>query len=190
LNIVEMPWSSPLQPYRFREYKAVLVASFTSKAGRVLEVGCGPGRYASFSKAEDYVGVDIGWSPDVRASAVALPFRDGCFDRVVMMDVIEHVADVDRVLSECWRVLRTGGLLMILTPNTLGFGVYDSFADPTHIHHFTWHSLERRFLSHGIHVLARIPLHLHIAWPLKHLRSGRLIYLQQSICLLGVKKDG
>jgi len=185
-----MRWRWSLQPHRFREYKAWLVAFFTSKACRVLEVGCGYGHYASYCRAVDYVGVDISWSPDVQASATALPFRDGCFDRVVMMDVIEHVADLELVLRECCRVLRLGGLVMILTPNTIGLGFYDSFADRTHIHHLTWLGLERKMSRHGLKILAKIPLHLHITWPFRHLRSRYLTYIQQSICLLGVKGHG
>jgi 2-polyprenyl-6-hydroxyphenyl methylase/3-demethylubiquinone-9 3-methyltransferase len=46
-----------------------------------------------------------------------LPYRDGTYDVVVCVDVLEHVQDLARVLSEIARVLRPGGLFMFDTIN-------------------------------------------------------------------------
>ncbi|MEM4297618.1 MAG: class I SAM-dependent methyltransferase [Nitrososphaerota archaeon] len=179
---------SPLDPHRFRVYKAGLVSAFTRGAVRVLEVGCGHKHYAPYCHGDLYVGVDVELAPDIQGSATSLPIRSGCLDRVLMLDVLEHVHDIDKALGECVRVLRKDGLLLILTPNTMGFGLYDSFADPTHAHHLTWMGLERRLRRHGMNVLARIPLHMHIIWPLNNIRSRHLTAIQQSICVVAVKR--
>jgi 2-polyprenyl-6-hydroxyphenyl methylase / 3-demethylubiquinone-9 3-methyltransferase len=47
----------------------------------------------------------------------ALPYAEAAFDAVVCVDVLEHVADLDRVLSEVARVLRPGGLFLFDTIN-------------------------------------------------------------------------
>ncbi|WP_371054335.1 bifunctional 2-polyprenyl-6-hydroxyphenol methylase/3-demethylubiquinol 3-O-methyltransferase UbiG [Rhodosalinus sp. K401] len=47
----------------------------------------------------------------------ALPYDDAAFDAVVCVDVLEHVADLDRVLSEVARVLRPGGCFLYDTIN-------------------------------------------------------------------------
>jgi 2-polyprenyl-6-hydroxyphenyl methylase / 3-demethylubiquinone-9 3-methyltransferase len=47
----------------------------------------------------------------------ALPYADACFDAVVCVDVLEHVADLHRVLSETVRVLRPGGMFLFDTIN-------------------------------------------------------------------------
>ncbi len=51
----------------------------------------------------------------------ALPYRGGTFDLVVTADVLEHLRDLPRALSEIHRVLRPGGVLLasIPTENTL-----------------------------------------------------------------------
>lgn len=46
----------------------------------------------------------------------ALPFPDGCFDRVVAAEVLEHVPDDAGVINELARVLRPGGTVAITVP--------------------------------------------------------------------------
>ena len=45
-----------------------------------------------------------------------LPFEDSSFELVVCSDVLEHVRDVQLLLSEARRVLRPGGALAVTTP--------------------------------------------------------------------------
>ncbi len=47
----------------------------------------------------------------------ALPYADAGFDAVICVDVLEHVADLHRVLAEIARVLRPGGLFLFDTIN-------------------------------------------------------------------------
>ena len=54
------------------------------------------------------------------ASGELLPFADGSFDLVYCCDVLEHVADLPRVIAESARVLRTGGLYFFDTINRTG----------------------------------------------------------------------
>jgi SAM-dependent methyltransferase len=48
-----------------------------------------------------------------------LPMRSESFDLVVMLEVIEHLADVPHVFSEIARVMKPGALAVISTPNRL-----------------------------------------------------------------------
>lgn len=178
-----------IEPHIFRDYKVVLMSRFTVDASRVLEVGCGLKHYARFSKSE-YIGIDIFLRPDIIASAEALPFRDKCFDRIVIFDVIEHVKRVDQALRDCRRVLKPSGLILLLTPNTLGLGIYDSFADPTHLHHFTWFSLRKKLHKNGLRAKRFLALHFHILWPFNLIKRDLLYFIQQSICLIAEREDG
>ena len=53
----------------------------------------------------------------MKASGEDLPCADSCFDHVVCVDVLEHVGDVDAVVSEIRRVLRPGGTFAFDTIN-------------------------------------------------------------------------
>lgn len=55
----------------------------------------------------------------VCCSVDALPFSNETFDQIFLVDVIEHVQDDNRVLSEAGRTLREGGKVEISTPTPL-----------------------------------------------------------------------
>jgi ubiquinone/menaquinone biosynthesis C-methylase UbiE len=95
--------------------------------GRVLEVGCGTGRNLPlYREAARVVGVDPDEGvlraarrrapsvPLVRASAEALPFRDGAFDTVVSGLVFCSVLRPAEGLAEVRRVLAPGGSVRMI----------------------------------------------------------------------------
>ncbi len=100
--------------------------------GNVLDYGCGEG-YGSeiLSKFVDKVnGVDISEEAINEARKMKhnnitftllkdnyLPFEDDSFDFVTSFQVIEHVENVDLYLSEIKRVLKSGGIYFLTTPN-------------------------------------------------------------------------
>lgn len=62
----------------------------------------------------------LDFSP-VNAAGERLPFRDGHFDLIVCMDVLEHVEDPERLLSEISRCLKPGGLCQLTAINRFAF---------------------------------------------------------------------
>lgn len=89
---------------------------------RVLDAGCGEGvlvdEYADRLAIE---GIDANYSSArVRAGSItALPYADGMFDRALALDVLEHLTfeEQPRALAELFRVLRSGGELLVSVPN-------------------------------------------------------------------------
>jgi arsenite methyltransferase len=99
-----------------------------SSGERVLDIGCGPG-YLCESMGElvgrhgAVVGIDIStdlialcnrrkpstWLSYAIGDATKIDQADGSFDVVVCTQVAEYVPDVDRVVSEAFRVLKPGG---------------------------------------------------------------------------------
>jgi len=53
----------------------------------------------------------------VHGDGTALPFRDSAFDRVFSFGSLEHFPDVQRGFAEAFRVLRAGGLAVVVVPN-------------------------------------------------------------------------
>lgn len=96
----------------------------------VLDVGGGTGRVARrlLASARGVVVVDPSAAmlrrarpePGVvraRAAAEALPFSDGAFSRIVVIDAFHHFASRPAATRELWRVLAPGGRLVIEEPD-------------------------------------------------------------------------
>jgi ubiquinone/menaquinone biosynthesis C-methylase UbiE len=129
-----------------------------------LDLGCGDGRFTGLLAAAGAqpVGADVAEAALCRARAThpeiefvlapvsgALPLQDSAFDVVWASEVIEHVADTARWLSEVRRVLRPGGRLLLTTPNhprlAILIGGLERYAEPLsdHLHLYTQKSLRR-----------------------------------------------
>jgi SAM-dependent methyltransferase len=100
-------------------------------SARLLEIGCGVGRYVQKLATLAPFVVGLEYERDraheaaarlrpprlVNAANEALPFRDGSFDAVLSNEVIEHVVDDAVSAGEMVRVLRRGGRLVVFCPN-------------------------------------------------------------------------
>jgi ubiquinone/menaquinone biosynthesis C-methylase UbiE len=73
----------------------------------------------------------------VEGSATKLPFPKASFDAVLIIDVIEHIKDEDKVMEEIHRVLKPSGFFLASTPS-LGFhsGKFKKFFRYIHQHTF------------------------------------------------------
>ena len=97
--------------------------------GRVLDLGAGDGRLSTELAAGDLTLADVSEVALARAVArlpaaatvqlepdAALPLGDSAFDLVLCAETLEHVRDVQLLLSEARRVLVPGGTLAVTTP--------------------------------------------------------------------------
>lgn len=121
-------------PYDLRRRLEVvfdeLLAHDVLQGKRLLDVGSGTGWFseAATARGASVVSVDIGTrllartrarsaSTPVAADACALPFASGAFDVVLSSECIEHTLDPRQALREMARVVASGGVLVITTPN-------------------------------------------------------------------------
>jgi SAM-dependent methyltransferase len=119
-------------------------------AGRVLDYGCGGSPYRQMFAGE-YHRADLGgnnldftFGPDAR-----LPADIGGYDCVLSTQVLEHVFDPVTYLSEAFRVLRPGGLLLLTT-----HGTFEDHACPHDYWRWTADGLSRLVESAGFEVRA------------------------------------
>ncbi|HWE07015.1 MAG TPA: methyltransferase domain-containing protein [Rhizomicrobium sp.] len=130
-----------LSRYRF-------AARFAAPEMAVLDAGCGAGYGSAEFNARAVAAIDL--SPEAvvhaathyarpgaffaAASCAALPFRDAAFDLVVSFEVIEHLPDYRALLSEARRVLKSGGVFLVSTPNRAYYAESRAQAGPNPFH--------------------------------------------------------
>ena len=91
--------------------------------GRLLDYGSGgqPYRRLFETQVDTYVAADVAvygdLVPDIRlVPNEAIPCDDTSFDTVLATQTLEHVPDPDFYLSECARVIKPGGSLILTAP--------------------------------------------------------------------------
>ncbi len=102
---------------------------------RVLDVGCGKGRFARIlherNPEAEVWGLDISeemlrYVPagiHTRAGSMTeLPFADSTFDCAYATESLEHAVDTERAVAEICRVVKPGGRLMIIDKNVTHWG--------------------------------------------------------------------
>ncbi|MFJ7911096.1 class I SAM-dependent methyltransferase [Kitasatospora sp. NPDC096204] len=125
---------------------------------RVLDLGCGGGRHAfeCYRRGANVIALDqnaeeiaevrkwfaameqAGEAPEgasavaMEGNALALPFEDEYFDKIIISEVMEHIPDDRGVLDEMFRVLKPGGLLAVTVPRWLPEKICWALSDEYH----------------------------------------------------------
>ena len=117
---VDLQWS---------ELESVLRALAPRARGRLLDVGCADKPYEAWFRpyVTSYIGIEYAATfgataaggrggPDLVYSGGRLPFRDGAFDTVLSVQVLEHTPDPGALIGEMSRVLAPDGVLILSAP--------------------------------------------------------------------------
>lgn len=119
--------------FEFERYKQ-FYKYFPAGTRSVLDVGCNTGRGGTSLKKIDpdleLYGLDLSekrlaevpkdaYTDTILGSCTDIPAESDSFDVVVQGEFIEHLSFADTIptLTECYRVVRSGGRLMLTTPN-------------------------------------------------------------------------
>ena len=149
---------------------------------RVLDVGCGKGRFARLFQerepAAEIWGLDISEEmlrfvpPGIRTRAgsmTELPFEDGFFDAAYATESLEHAVEIEKAVSEICRVVKPGGRIAVIDKNAREWGRLETSEWERW---FTRGELERLFRRHCRTVTSRFisywedvpPDGLFLAW--------------------------
>jgi ubiquinone/menaquinone biosynthesis C-methylase UbiE len=109
--------------------EAAYIKQHVAPDDRILDVGCGIGSLEERFTDYDIVGIDISEAmvrtarqrtstPFLVDDARTLPVRTDAVDAVVFVATLEFISEIEAVLKEATRVLRSGGRIVALILNT------------------------------------------------------------------------
>ncbi len=142
-------------------------------AGRLLDVGCGPGFLleAACARGWSTVGVDPSAFAVARARKEGFEAHEGMledvdlapasFDALALLQVVEHMTDPRPLLAACHRLLRPGGALLVATPNPRSLLArakgerFNYWIPPVHCAWYTPRALARLLDGNGFRTVRR-----------------------------------
>jgi len=149
-----------------------IISNFDVAGKTVLDVGCASGALLYMLKkheTKEVVGIDSAEYPvsfgvehyglDLRPVALeSANLPDAYFDLITLIDVIEHIEDINAFLIELRRVLKPGGNIFIITPNYQAYQLARAkwiclFKDFEHLQYLTRKSLEVIGKEHNLHLV-------------------------------------
>lgn len=159
LNVLAFPLSIPLRHLRVMASDGYLSMK---EPGTLLEIGCGNGPYLDRMRSAGWKveGVEVDEKAVLSAkknyglkihcgTLDEVHFPDDTYDAIVLRHVIEHLHRPIDILKECYRVLKPGGSLVVITPNINSFGHHWFGLDwcgldaPRHLHVFSGSNLKK-----------------------------------------------
>jgi SAM-dependent methyltransferase len=150
--------SQPWMPFAYvgrklRQAVVELMEGASLRPGdRVLDHGCGQRPYrAELPPGVEYVGADLPGNPDADVDLAPdgrVPLAEESFDLVLSNQVLEHVEHLTPYLSECYRLLRPGGSLVLST-----HGIMYYHRDPEDYWRWTQPGLTKLLTDHGFDVV-------------------------------------
>lgn len=175
------------------------VSNFNLKDKVILDIGCASGALLYLLRehhAKEEIGVDSAEYPisfgkaqyglDLRCETLeSANFPDEYFDLVTLIDVIEHIADLNGFFSELRRVLKTGGQLFLSTPNYFAHALTRDewiclYQDFEHLQYFSKLSLETSCRRNGLRIVKcwtdAVPFRIHDYPTLHSYRLHQLVH--------------
>ena len=130
---------------------------------QLLDVGCGAGNMIeSLGKYGTVKGIDIderpvqkarqrGYDVDQFDATQPMPFDDNTFDIVTTLDVIEHNEDDIAILTDSYRILKPGGLMIVTVPAFMWLWTHNDDLN-AHVRRYTAGELKQKLAQVGFTV--------------------------------------
>lgn len=161
------PSATYLQEQRTRGGNVLsYLAPHASPPGAMLDHGCASGAtmlpfrdagWETFGIDPHRPSVETGieeYGLDIReAGGEKVPFDDGFFDLVMSLGSLEHVYDLDAAMTECHRILKDGGCLLIRWRSNVMWGSPYEYYNHNHYRFFTRNTWTLALLRYGFRVI-------------------------------------
>ena len=162
-------------------WKQSLISS-RMKKGLLLDFGCGSGEFLNYMTRNGWKARGVEPAKSARDSANRLTGMEkplvserledlqdpqcGKYDLITLWHVLEHVPELNNLLSQLKLFLKRDGLIFIAVPNYQSFDskyyreYWAGYDLPRHLWHFSHSTLQRLLFNHGLLIRDKIPMKL------------------------------
>jgi 2-polyprenyl-3-methyl-5-hydroxy-6-metoxy-1,4-benzoquinol methylase len=145
-----------------------------NRKGKLLDYGCGTGEFLKTCQESGWIISGVEPSPIARKKAntltgaeikSSLPENDR-FDAITLWHVLEHVSDLNNMVSQLANSLNDNGKLLIAVPNHESYDAkyyqqfWAGYDVPRHLWHFTQNSMQAILENNGLTIVNIIPMKL------------------------------
>ena len=206
--------SRPITKYP-EQLAGYLRTRFMIERGVIVDLGCGRGDFLKGFQKEGFkvIGIDGEKSDDsdiiggINLETDALPLDNNSVDVIFTKSVIEHIHNPEKMMKECYRVLKPGGRIIAMVPDwqTCMYIYYD---DHTHVQPYTVTGLRDLLRIYGfkgvsseqfyqLPIIWKYPMlkivsrALQLLGPVKKISSNKFYRFSRELIILatGVKGD-
>ena len=192
-NTEEGTWPSINSSMRFTKRKTRDINNLAKLLGKnhsnihILDVGCSNGSFVSIANSLGLRSEGVDPSKNAIADGLKkrlklhtgfldeVAFPDNSFDAITLYEVIEHVSDSSSLFTECARILRPNGILLV------GTGNVDSWTCRIKKHNWDFFNMQK----HGGHINFFSPKSLSILAP----RIGFIVVKTETSSVKFFEKD-
>ena len=198
--------------YQFYKKKRLIQVNSKIEKGKILDVGCGTGDFLKYMKVSGWETEGIETDEGTRRVAKAKVcenikenlslIKDGTnYDVITMWHVLEHVYDVKEYLNKVYKLLKTGGVLIVGVPNCESYDAkkykenWAAYDLPIHLSHFRKNDIKEfakksNFRVNNVNPLVYDAYYIAMLSEKKSGRSGLLGIWNGYISNLKAKKSG
>lgn len=150
------PWNISFLNWYYLK-RSMKRASKNSIRGICVDIGAGNSPYKRYLSVDKYISIDqedtraVSYQKNIHsinADAKELPFNPNEIDTVLLNQVLEHVFEYEKVLSEIHRVLKEDGKLIISIPF-----IFHVHSEPNDYFRFSEYGIKKLLLSKGFKIV-------------------------------------
>jgi 2-polyprenyl-3-methyl-5-hydroxy-6-metoxy-1,4-benzoquinol methylase len=171
----------PLKLYPYSSHRTVLKILEKVENKRILDIGCGDGLFAEhINKSNIKVGVDFIQSSekikenineyfqnDLNNGLPEMVMKKEKFDYVLLLDILEHLYDYERIFKQSKELLKSDGKIIISFPNVANIYVIlnlligrfpyraKGILDWTHLRFFTLNSIKKILKANDLEIICK-----------------------------------
>ena len=176
--------------------KLELINKYANTSKTILDIGCGTGEFLITARKNNWntLGVEINDEARNKSSKKNITtykfieeVKSSQFNIITLWHVLEHLKDLNGIITKISSLLNTDGTLIIAVPNYKSYDAnyykeyWAAYDTPRHLWHFSQKSISTIFEKHNLKVVRTLPMYFdsyYVSLLSEKYKTGKSNYLK------------